>query len=237
MPKELVFNNSEFEKEVRTQLQIFDRPILDTDALTITELDCLEIHTCDDLDNISEFKNLELLTISTSADELDFLNNLTKLKELYLECWSGKGVVDFNKFSHLSDLQSLTVSGGDYSSIKLINIESLINLKKLETLFFHEFGYVDLLPLKDLQQLKSFSCEFGQKVDNIDVIKYLVNLNSLSLVAISVDNLSFLDDFPSDMNLDVYSIIIREGIDSEKLSRFKDIDLEELTIYNELFGE
>lgn len=237
MANKMEFTNKEFEQKVRTQLQIYDRPILDTDVLMITEFDCLEIYTYDDLDTISEFKNLELLTISTSADELDFLNNLTKLKELYLECWSGKGFVDFNKFSHLSDLHTLTVSGGDYSSIKLINIESLVSLKKLETLFFHEFGYVDLLPLKDLQQLKSFSCEFGQKVDNIDVIKYLVNLNSLSLVDISVDNLSFLDDFPSDMNLDVYSIIIREGIDSEKLSRFNDIDINELTIYNELFGE
>ena len=50
---ELIFHNSEFEREVRNRLNIFDRSITDADALLASELDLTNFCFEDgDVDNL-----------------------------------------------------------------------------------------------------------------------------------------------------------------------------------------
>ena len=114
MVRELKFYHSEFEKVVRYELLVSDRPITEEDALKVFDLDCSNF-TFDsrDYEALSAFKNLDWLTINTRADELDFLKSLPLLEELNLETWGGNNTVDFNHFSHLAQLRELFVSGGD----------------------------------------------------------------------------------------------------------------------------
>ena len=54
----------------------------------------------------------------------------------------------------MKDLESLTVSGGDISDISYVNLDAIVDLQKLTYLELHEFGAVDLRPLKRMKQLR-----------------------------------------------------------------------------------
>lgn len=169
---------------------------------------------------MSAFKNLKSLAIDTRADELDFLKKLPFLEELYIEAWSSDNTVDFLCFSHLEHLKKLCVSGGDISDIKLKNLDGLTALKTLEHLTLHEFGSVDLRPLRSMPWLKRLFCGYANEVFDIDAIASLVNLESLELVSVEMDDLSFLDALPDSIEIVLSALKVKQGIDRGKLSRF-----------------
>lgn len=224
MAKEIIFKHPEFEYEVRKNLGISDRPVTDKDVANIVEL---ELHNFnflfEDEENLSLFKNIETLDINTCSHNLDFLKPLTKLKDLYIEYGAICGF-DFSKIEHLKKLENFTISGGDLSGMELINTDALLNLPNLKILYFHEFGSVDLSPLRQMEQLEFFFCGYADEVRNIDTLKYLTNLNHLELIDIEVDNLNFLDNFPDDIEIEL-SLDIKNDVDLEKLKRFKKLDL------------
>ena len=229
MAKELKFYHPEFEQVVRHELLISDRAITDEDALNVFDLDCSNF-TFDsrDYEALSAFKNLDYLTINTRADELDFLKALPLLEELNLETWGGNNMVDFNRFSHLEHLRVLCVSGGDISDIDYKNLEGLVNLKKLEGLTIHEFGSVDLHPLRSMPWLKGLYCGYANEVFDIEAIATLSNLEALTLIDVKMDNLDFLDNFPDSLVIELCGLKMKTDVDYNKLSRFIEGEFDEL---------
>ena len=229
MAKELKFYHPEFEQVVRHELLISDRSITDEDALNVFDLDCSNF-TFDsrDYEALSAFKNLDYLTINTRADELDFLKALPLLEELNLETWGGNNTVDFNHFSHLIHLRELFVSGGDVSSIDYKNLEGLVTLKKLESLTLHEFGTVDLHPLRSIPWLKGLYCGYANEVFDIEAIATLSNLEALTLIDVKMDNLDFLDNFPDSLVIELCGLKMKTDVDYNKLSRFIEGEFDEL---------
>ena len=163
---ELLFHNSEFEREVRERLNIFDRAITDADAQLITELDLTNFSIEDeDIDTLMRFNNLKSLAIEMRNKDSFFWNHFTKLEDLFWVTWNGP--IDFSVFSNLIKLTQLTVSGGDYSNIAFENLDAIIYLQKLRYLELHEFGPVDLSPLGKMKQLKSLAVRYSHEIKNI----------------------------------------------------------------------
>ena len=229
MSTELTFYNKHFEQSVRNALDIYDRPITDEDAPKVFELDCTNFYfDSEDYPVLTKFKKLKKLFINTRADELGFLRELPLIDELSLETWSDENVVDFNSFSHLTDLEDLFVSGGDISNIDFINLDGICDLPKLNRLSLHEFGTVDLGFLRKMPQLENFMCGWANSVKDIDAIGAHSGLKSLYLVALYLDDLDFLDNLADDIEIELSSLSVKKGIDYGKLARFKNGDFDDI---------
>ena len=226
---ELLFHNSEFEKEVRKQLNIFNRAITDADALLVNELD-LTLDYDIDLPTLLHFKNLKSLTLEMGYHDDKLWENFPKLEDLCWITWGGK--IDFSIFSCLHNLKFLTVSGGDYSSIAFEKLEALIPLKKLEYLQLHEFGPVDLAPLGNVKQLKTLLVRYSDEVKNIEVIGTMAQLKTLCLNGLWIDNLDFLDTLPDELDIEMCGIHTfgTKTVDVSKWKRFKKRDICEIEV-------
>ena len=229
MRENLKFFNREFEQAVREELNVAEEPITKSKALEIMHLD-LSNFTFDgrDYEALSSCMNLCSLAINTRADELGFLKYLPLLEELNLETWGGRNEVDFNCFSHLRQLRMLTVSGGDVSSIDYRALDGLRGLTLLETLTLHEFGSVDLSPLRDIPWIESFFCGYADKVLDIGALSAISNLKKLTIIDVEMESLDFLDVFPDSLEIELCALKVKNGIDYNKLSRFVSGDFEEI---------
>ena len=230
MPKELNFHNAYFEGTVRKALNIYERPILDTDAEILEELDCDFWFDQEDCEILIAFRNLRILGINAGAWALPSISCLSRLEELYLTGGNDGNGVDFRSFLPLARLKNLTVSGGLYSSMNLCNLEALAELKNLTNLWLHEFGKVDLKPLEKMDSLEHLFCGYADSVENVEVIGKLVHLKSLELVDFEVDNLEFLDTLPDAVCLELGGMSIHKDYDLSKLSRFEKLDMYENTV-------
>ena len=227
----LTFCHPEFEQEVREQLGIFDRDITEQDALSVSELDLSNFDfKNEDIETLFLFSNLISLDINIGEQDSFFWNHFSKLQDLYWCCWGSE--IDFSVFSNMNRLKLLTVSGGDYSSMKLTGLESLIQLRHLEELILHEFGAVDLSPLESMTQLKHFSLLYTDSARNVEIIGKLHWLESLTLRGLYVDNLNFLDSLPNHIELELCGIEIygRKNVDVLKWKRFEKRDICEISV-------
>lgn len=232
MEKELLFYNCEFEDAVRKKLLIKDRPIYVSDALKVFDLDLSGFYfDVRDSDALCKFENLECLYIDLNFENISFLSSLKKLNELNIAFYGP--IFDFKYLSELKYLKALFVSGGDYSSMRLVNLELISDIRGLEYLGLHEFGYVDLRPLKKMQHLKEFLCGWADKVDNYDSIGSLKNLKELMLIDLRMDDIDFLKKLPVDMSLELCGINFTKEIDVSIFDRFVEKDVSELIIKNE----
>lgn len=181
----LVFHDCRFENEVRSVLQIPQRPIKTSEALKVTMLDCCfdsdELFDPEDYQTLQLFTNLKLLWIECREDSLPTIGRLINLEELHINCIGWNQTFDFRHLSRLQKLRNLSISGGDYSNMKLINLDALSVCSCLEQLYLHEFGYIDLKPLEYFQQLKELYIGYGRRVDNSEVIGCLKQLRVFSL--------------------------------------------------------
>ena len=139
-------------------------------------------------------------------------------------------------FSELRELETLFVSGGDVSDIDYVNLGSLTKLKKLKELQLHEFGTVDLAFLEQMPWLEEFFCGWANKVRNIDSIGKLQNLKALDLTDVEMDNLDFLDHLPDEMSLTLCGDIVHSNVNMEKLNRFSESDVCEMTINGQYYS-
>ena len=230
--KQLNFHNEKFEKVVRNELLIYDRPITEADAILAYDLDCSEFtFNIEDCETLCAFKNLDWLSIKVGFDNLSFLKQLESLEELYVEFYQDN--FDFTYLSHLKNLKSLTVSGGDLSDFNLHNFNALTQLPILDNIALHEFGTVDLSALKDMTQLTGFFCGYADKVENIDAISYLTNLDGLTLIDIKINNLDFLESLGNDSIINLTGVTVLEKVDINKFKRFKECSIEESFINDE----
>lgn len=230
--KELQFCNKEFEKVVRHELLIYDRPITDEDALLAYDLDCSEFtFDIEDCETLCAFKNLDWLSINVGFEDLSFLKELPELEELSMEFYQHN--FDFSYLVPLQNLRTLFVSGGDISDFEFHNFEELTKLPHLEDLSLHEFGTVNLAALRQMPYLKGFFCGYANNVYNIEAISYLVNLEGLTLIDVTIPNLNFMRTLPDNMILDLCGVNILENVDFTELHRFKEYDLSEIEINGE----
>ena len=215
----IIFHHREFEFAVRENTKIFGRPIEDQDLLQVELLDCSNFDfPHEDLETLKKCKTLKTLVINIGMISLDFLSAFPMLEDLLLVYWGG--AVDFRDFSCLQNLESLVVSGGDYSSIPFIETDALISMKKLTSLTFHEFGTVDLGFLERMPWLEEFFCGWPNKVTNVSSIGKLIRLQKLTLMDMYLDDLNFLDTLPDTVTLDFIVEVKNSGYRPEKLRRF-----------------
>jgi len=226
---ELKFYHYEFEQEVRERLSIFDREITDKDAKMVEELDLTNFSFRDeDVDTLFYFSNLKVLGIEMGNNDACFWNHFPEMEDLYWCCWGSE--VDFNMFSNMKNLNTLFVSGGDYSDINYINLDALQELKNLKFLELHEFGTVDIASLGNMTQLKSFGLRYANRVENIETIGTMTFLEKLCLGGLYVENLDFLDSLPDSIRLEMGGIEIcgDEKVDVSKWKRFTNRDIYEI---------
>ena len=216
---ELVFQHPEFETEVRTRLDVWDRPLTKEDALLVNVLELNNFKFLkSDLETLFNFTNLVELAINTGKLDNDFWKHFPKLRDIYWLCWAG--CVDFEGLRTLNELGSLVVTGGDWSCAEFKNLDALVNLNELKVLVLDEFGAVDLTPVGMMTQLENLGIEDANLVKNIEVLGNLSQLEELVLTGLTVDNLDFLDSLSSGMKLDLCGIHVRKGVDISKWERF-----------------
>lgn len=229
MSTELTFYHSGFERCVRDALKIYDRAITDEDALRVLELDCTNFDfDLRDYPVLMRFKKLRKLDMDLHIDELRFLADLESLEELSLEIYGVKRSIDFNFFSRFINLKYLYVSGGIWSDKDFINLEGLSVLRNLTDLRLQDIGGVDLSPLRNMPQLKTFWFGWANEVRGIDAIGSITDLETLDITRISVENLDFLDNLSDDLRVSLCSLKVEQGIDRSKLSRFKNGDFDDI---------
>ena len=179
MEKELTFNNHKIEKTVREALKLEDGPITTTLAKSVDFLCLLDCEISDgDFDTVYQFENLDGLIIGETSGTFD-LCRLTPFKKL----------------------EYLSIHGGEYSVMDILNVSALQELKLLEKLEFAGFGNVDLSGIEKLHQLKELEILWGTSVENIDLIGTLKNLNNLFLCDIQVPNLNFITHLNKDAEI------------------------------------
>lgn len=226
---QLQFADTEFELRVREQLGVFDRPLTEDDALCVTELDlgCFEFSHAD-LPCLMRFSNLRELYIEIGCIGGELWRAFPHLQVLDLVYWGG--AVDFGWFAHLQDLRSLCVSGGTISDIDYLHLESLFPLSDLHTLVLHEFGSVDLIPLSSMPQIKDFALLYAKKVQGVETIAKMTQLESLRLADIEVPNLSILDALSPQLDLEICGLRVAGELDLSKLTRFPTRDVCEIEV-------
>lgn len=232
---DILFHHHEFEYEVRDKLGIPSDPITEEDALRVTELDLTNFEFLqEDRDTLALFKNLISLYIDIGYTPSEYWHHFQKLKYFSLCYWGGN--VDFVSFQKMTDLEMLWVSGGDYSSIDYLNLDTLVDLTHLHYLELHEFGTVDLLPLSKMPQLKSFALRYANKVKNIEIIGSMCQLEELVLDGLYVDNLDFLDSLPDTVQLEMCGNHVYGSVDATKWKRFSEHDIREISVGDHPFG-
>lgn len=229
MSNVLRFHNKEFEDVVRQELLIYDRPLTKEDALLACDLDCSEFtFDIEDCETLCAFKNLDWLSINVGFEDLSFLKELPKLEELFMEFYRHN--YNLSYLTPLKNLRTLFVSGGIISDFEFHNFEELTKLSHLEELSLHEFGTVNLAALKQMPYLKGFFCGYANEVQNIEAISYLVNLEDLTLIDVTLPNIDFLRTLPSTMVLDLCCVNVLENVDFKELERFEECDLDDIEI-------
>lgn len=228
------FHNNEFEWDVREKLNKTDGPVYENDLLGITELDCTNYDFDDkDIEILRRMYNLKSLDICIWNSDLEFLKDLHGLKSLYIMHGNRENRLDFELFSELTGLEELYVSGGDISGIAYDNLNALVGLTELRTLHLHEFGTVDLSPLRQMPGLEDFYCGYAYFVKDIDAVGTLRKLKSLTLIDFEMKNLDFLDNLSDDLSLELCADNIIEGIDWNSFNRFREVDICEMKVNGE----
>lgn len=125
--------------------------------------------------------------------------------------------------------------GGACSGIPFVNLEALIDLKKLTCLCLHEFGKADIIPLTRMKQLKRLALKYANEILNIDSIASMDFLVELELDGLSVDNLDFLDALPDTLSIVMCGNHVHGSVDVHKWKRFAEHDICEISVYNERF--
>lgn len=233
MARVLEFHHPYFEESVRKALNIYDRPILDTDAKMLEELECDFWFENEDAETLTAFCNLKRLDIEVSGEVLPAIAKLSLLEELAIVGGSTNNEVDFQTFSALTKLRKLTVSGGDYSSMNLCHLEALVELKNLTHLWLHEFGKVDLKPLEEMTWLKFLFCGYAVAVENVEAISKLIHLECIELVDFEVEDLCFMESLPETTEIEILGMKINRKYDLNRLNRFKVRDISENTVAGE----
>lgn len=227
----LQFHEPCFEEKVRETLNIFDRDLVLADLKELTELDCSEfVMLRNDYAILAECTALRTLYLEAWPDILPVIGAMTQLQELQMTCLEFRYNFDLRTLAGLRNLETLFLSGGDWSVMNFLHIEALSELQHLRSLGFHEFGSADLFPLTELPHLDTFFCGWGKDVEHIETVVQLPNLKRLSLIDAEVESMDFLDELDENVFVELCGIRTSREYDIRKLKRFRQRDISELII-------
>lgn len=207
---ELIFHDAHFESTVRELLNIFDRTVTDADALRLGFLDLsnFTFRNAADLPALMQFRNLHTLHLEFALDDFSFLRAFPRLTELSLTCTKSDTILDLHVLSHLHSLKELLIRGDAEVYIELPHLEALTALHNLRGLWLYDTCAVDLAPLRGMPWLESFDFGYSIGFQNIEAIGFLSNLKELHLIDIAVDDLSFLESLPADIERNLLHITV-----------------------------
>ena len=175
------------------------------------------------------FPNLEILRLRDGKiTDIEPIKELKKLKEfsmisvskgtkenfkVYPSFHSFRDFLDYTPISYCMNLEGLYITG--LYSIKLI--ENLTNLKEL---YLGGSSIQDLLPLTNLINLKMLDISIETK--NIEPIKYLTNLEDLTIYYIHLSDISALSNLK---NLKELNICQSNITDLEPIKELKNLEV------------
>ena len=138
---------------------------------------------CKSLSHIEELKQLEYLTVIAKHESIQGIQKLDNLINL--------GLCDF-KIQNLNELKQLKNLKTLFISIKSLNdISALSGLENLEAITFDGcWSMEDFSPLKKLKKLRFLEITDSKKLQSIEFVKQLTNLEQLTLygTTIIIDN-------------------------------------------------
>ncbi|MHA7844606.1 MAG: hypothetical protein ACX93I_14940 [Winogradskyella sp.] len=128
------------------------------------------------LENVKHLSNLQTLTFrGVKLDNLDFLNELTKLQELNLLYGSYKDLDAVSKLNGLKELELSRVR-------QIPDYHFLRNLVNLEKLCFEGMSEMSILPdLSGLKSLKRIQVDNNSRLNDISSISQIPNLEEFLL--------------------------------------------------------
>ncbi|UXN07181.1 leucine-rich repeat domain-containing protein [Bartonella sp. HY761] len=165
---------------------LYLKNVKNTEILGFEELANLEFlsihHTkLQDYSFLSKLTKLEFLSLSDSNfSDLSLLENLDNLIELNI---SNSKVTDFSTLEKLPNLKTLKLNG---LTLDKDTIKSLVSLNKLSTLDLSNSNISDLSFLEDLKDIRELFLD-KTYVTNLEPLKNLKTLNTLSLAGLTLD--------------------------------------------------
>jgi Leucine-rich repeat (LRR) protein len=163
-----------------TGLKVFDFP----SGANLTDLGLLK--------NLLSLQRLSVWarTLDGGITDIAPLQNLTQLRELDLRC---PNLSDYSTLQHLVRLQTVTLT-----SKSLSNVSSLSSLSQLTKLSLSSDALRDLGPLSNLTGLKSLTIQSSSLASaDLDVLKNLNKLESLSISHSTISDFSVVKDLPA----------------------------------------
>jgi len=155
---------------------------------------------------------LEKLSIFPQCSHIDFLKNLTLLRELTI-CFSSESEpIDISSLEGLTDLVSFTAFGlntNDTSSLKKLtklnklylsrcnnlDLHHISDLFNLKTLFIRDCNISDLSAIKSLKFIENLIVD-GNQISDISPIRELVNLTSLTISHNPIESIEIIKELP-----------------------------------------
>ncbi|AZI32862.1 leucine-rich repeat domain-containing protein [Kaistella carnis] len=162
--KKNLFFNGKNEYSNSYQAQIFEDKILEKENIT------LNLFSVDFDNNISTKEKKKII-----AEWLETLQILNRVKSL-----SVRHKVDstfFNAICQIKNLENLEIWNSNITDIS--QISKLINLKRLDLKGFSNL--TDLSPISKIQNIRKLSIEKCFKIDNYEHVSELKNLNGLQI--------------------------------------------------------
>ena len=181
----------------------------------LVDLEMQNLNSVTDYSVLNNMNNLELLSIGGQygyLDNLDFLDNKTKLQTLIINSVN-KETVDMNKITSLYNLVSLDLQWNEWiTEVDLKDLNRLENLKsfsvtgtniknieflrgiELEHLELNWGDVCDLEPISEMYTLKSLYLQGLNRLTTLDDIKNLYNLEELSVSGYNLLDASSMDD-------------------------------------------
>lgn len=177
------------------------------------------------LDVLSACKSLESLTICTTVESYEFVEELRKLRKVIVhDCISTN---DFSPFKH-TQIESL----GILSIKKLENIDSISQLESLQELDIHASLIQKLPSFENLNNIKKLSLRHMKKWENPSVIECLSNLEELELMEINTklkaDQFYFIGNLENIKSFDFRFIDFNKKRIDTLNKYFEDNDLEHI---------
>ena len=154
-----------------------------------------------DIKDISDnFPNLEELTIalpSNTAENLEYVSELTQLKKLYID--AGSSLNNLSLISNLTNLEQLDLDINN--NVDLTDLENLTNLKVIS--FFGNDNYInDISSISELNNLERIYINYTT-VTNLSALENLTNLVEVSVIYSPVSNISGIENLINLENLTI----------------------------------
>ncbi|MGO5074155.1 leucine-rich repeat domain-containing protein [Clostridium sporogenes] len=233
----IAFKDKVFEELIRKEINKPSGYVYPSDLENIKELDLHNTHV-EKLNAIENMISLEKLNLSgTDIQDISLLNELTNLKEVNI---SDTNINDIRALENAPYIKYLNIN-----KTGVANLEYIKNMKHIEKLYVSDTKVSTIPDLVSLKELNISNCnvtniEFisslskltylclsnvqikGHILDNIDNIKYLKNLEYLSISGTDVVNIDVVKEL---INLKKLDITGCTKINTEILSHLSNVEI------------